>query len=390
MSDKKPSTKLIRGHSGGRLSPTVNPPVERASTLLFDDRASLYGPGRTYGRMGLGVHKELEAALCELECGSFTQLTPNGLSACTLAIAACVRSGDHVLVTDCVYGPTRRFCTKRLVEMGVSVSIFDPVIGASIEDLIQDNTKVIFLESPGSLTFEISDLPAISASARNRGISVIVDNTWGAGVFYQPLKLGADISVQALTKYVVGHADAFGGAIVCADSVHASKVKVCAEQWGITLGPDDAYLALRGTRTLVTRLNAHQTNALALAKWLATQQDVLSVMHPALPDAPGHDIWARDFTGSCGLFSLVLNDISDEALDIFLGGFQILKFGFSWGGFESLLNPADGRFERKYGLWAADEKPGRLIRVHVGLEDIDDLIDDFNNAFQQLRNHLSS
>ncbi len=389
MSDKKPSTKLIRSHSGGRLSPTVNPPVERASTLLFEDRSTLYGPGRTYGRMGLGVQKELEAALCELEGGHSTQLTPNGLSACTLAIASCVSSGDHVLLTDCAYGPTRRFCTKRLTEMGVSVSLFDPEVGENIENFVQETTKVIFLESPGSLTFEISDLPKIASIAKRRGISVIVDNTWGAGVYYHPLKLGADISIQALTKYVVGHADAFGGAIICGDTDHASKVSKCAEQWGFALGPDDAYLALRGMRTLITRLKAHEANALELASWLADRSEIKCVLHPALPDAPGHDIWKKDFSGSCGLFSIVMHEISDDALDAFLSGFQILKFGFSWGGYESLLNPADGHIKRQFGPWSTEESNGRLIRIHVGLEDVTDLNDDFVNAFARLRSHLS-
>ena len=390
MPDRKSSTKLIGNHTGGRLSPSVNPPVERASTLLFDDRASLYGSGRTYGRMGLAVHRELEAALCDLEGGVGAQLTPNGLSSCTLAIAACIRSGDHVLVTDCVYGPTRRFCTKRLRDMGVETSFFDPTIGTAIEDLIRENTTVIFLESPGSLTFEISDLPVISTIAKARGITVIVDNTWGAGVYYKPLLLGADISVQALTKYVVGHADAFGGSIVSADPAHEGKVRKCAEQWGISIGPDDAYLALRGLRTLVTRLKAHEAGALEIAALLANQEAISSVLHPALEGAPGHEIWARDFTGSCGLFSIVLSDISDAALDAFLSGFEILKFGFSWGGYESLLNPADDQFTRLYGEWSGATRPGRLVRVHIGLEHTSDLIADFERAFGALRTHLSS
>ena len=384
MSDDKPSTRLIRNHTGGRLSPTVNPPVERASTLLFEDRASLYGSGRTYGRMGLSVQRELSAALCDLESGVQAQLTPNGLSSCTLAIAACVSSGDHVLITDCVYGPTRRFCEKRLREMGVSATFFDPRIGGDIKDLIQENTSVIFLESPGSLTFEISDLPAISEVAKQHGVSVIVDNTWGAGVFYKPLQLGADISVQALTKYVVGHADAFGGAAICGDDVHAKKVKNCATEWGIALGPDDAYLALRGLRTMHTRLKAHEKSALELATWLATQQPVSTVLHPALKDFPDHSIWTRDFTGSCGLFSVVLHEMTDRDLDTFLSGFEVLKFGFSWGGYESLLNPADGHVVRAVGSWKNGERPGRLVRIHVGLENIEDLKADFERAFSRL------
>ena len=390
MPEKKPSTKLIHNQAGGRLLPTVNPPIERGSTLLMKDRAALYRDKPSYGRMGLAVHRELEAALSELEGGVGTQLTPNGLSACTLAIAACVKSGDHVLLTDNAYGPTRRFCTNRLKAMGVEVSFFDPNIGEAISELIQDNTTVIFVETPGSLTFELSDLPAISAAAKQRGVSVIVDNTWGAGVFYQPLKLGADISVQALTKYAVGHADAFGGAIMSDNSSHALQVKQCAEQWGITLAPDDAYLSLRGLRTLHARLAAHEAGALKLAKWLSAQADVQSVLHPALLEHPQHDIWIRDYSGSCGLFSFVLQQVSNDALDVFLSALELFGFGFSWGGYESLLNPADGEFRRTIGPWSEAEKPGRLIRVHVGLEDPEDLVNDMNAAFQQLRSHLST
>lgn len=390
MSDKKLPTRLIHNQTGGRLLPTVNPPVERGSTLLMKDRAALYRDKPSYGRMGLSVHRELESALAGLEMGSAAHLTPNGLSACTLAIAACVKAGDHVLVTDNAYGPTRRFCTKRLSEMGVQAEFFDPAIGAEIESLIKDNTAIIFLETPGSLTFELSDLPAIAEIAKAHKISIIVDNTWGAGVYYQPLSLGADISVQALTKYVVGHADAFGGAIISKDPAHAKKVKQCVEQWGITLAPDDAYLALRGLRTLHTRLNTHEKSALKLAEWITKQNEVLNVLHPSLPSHPQHHIWKRDYSGSCGLFSFILKDVPDTALDSFLDGFSLFGLGFSWGGFESLLNPADGEFSRSLGQWADGKRPGRLIRVHAGLEAPEDLIADMEAAFGRLRSHLST
>lgn len=391
MTDEKPSTKTIRNHSGGRLSSTVNPPIEKASTLLFHDRESLYEKGKTtYGRMGLSVHRELEAALIDLEGGFACQLTPNGLSACTLAIAANVKAGDHILVTDCVYGPTRRFCTQQLKRMGVRVTFFDPEIGTDIASLTEANTRAIFLESPGSLTFEMSDLPAIAKIAKPKDISIIVDNTWGAGVFYRPLELGADISVQALTKYPVGHADAFGGAIISANGAHAQKVKDCATQWGIALSPDDAYLALRGLRTMPTRLTAHEANALEIANWLASQEGVSEVIHPARAGSIGHETWKRDFTGSSGLFAFVLTDVTDELFDLFLGQFELIKMGFSWGGYESLLNPADGHFTRTCGRWAAGERPGRLVRLHVGLEHTDDIKADFEKALGVLRSHRSS
>jgi len=390
MREKKPSTKLIHNHTGGRLLPTVNPPIERGSTLLMQDRKAMYREKPSYGRMGLAVHRELETALTGLENGVHTQLTSNGLSACTLAIAACVKAGDHILVTDIVYGPTRRFCTKRLKAMGVEVSFFDPMIGAEIEAQIQDNTTAIFVETPGSLTFELSDLPAISSATKSRNISLIADNTWGAGVYYQPLKLGADISVQALTKYAVGHADAFGGAVISLDDTHARKVQKCAEEWGISLAPDDAYLALRGLRTLHARLAAHEANALKVAEWLNSRELVDTVLHPALASHPDHELWRRDYTGSCGLFSVLLKDLSDEALDVFLSGFELFGFGFSWGGYESLLNPADGEFTRSLGPWGSGEQPGRLIRLHIGLEDPDDLISDLEAAFGKLKSHLST
>ena len=390
MSEKKPSTKLIHRNSGGRLLPTVNPPVERASTLLMKDRASLYQDKPSYGRMGLAVHRELEEALSELESGCATQLTPNGLSACTLAIASCVKTGDHILVTDNAYGPTRRFCIKRLAAMGVDVTFFDPTIGVEIEELIRLNTSVIFLESPGSLTFELSDLPAIASIAKKHNASVIVDNTWGAGVFYRPLELGANISVQALTKYVVGHADAFGGAIISNDRSHETKVRHCAEEWGISLAPDDAYLCLRGLRTLHTRLRSHETNGLEVARWLHDQPLIKAVLHPALESHPQHNIWKRDYTGSCGLFSIVLEEMPDHALDTFLNTLELFSFGFSWGGYESLINPADSEFKRTIGPWSDGQRPGRLVRLHVGLEDANDLIDDLSSALEKLKNLQST
>lgn len=389
MSDKKLSTKLVTNHSGGRHAPTVNPPVERSSTLLFENRKDLYGEGQTYGRMGLSINRELEEGMCILEGGIDTKLTPNGLSACTLAIAACVKTGDHLLVSDNAYGPTRRFCDKRLSAMGVDVSYFDPTVGQDIADLFLENTKAIFVETPGSLTFELSDLPAISSAAKPKNISIIADNTWGAGVYYRPLLLGADISVQALTKYVIGHADAFGGAIVSSDREHAKKVKNCVEQWGIALGPDDAYLALRGLRTLKPRLDVHENNALEIAEWLSEQSAVKSILHPAHPSFAQHQLWKRDYSGSNGLFSIVLHDMPDNEFDDFLDGFELFKFGFSWGGYESLLNPADGHLTRQSGDWANGGRPGRLLRIHTGLEDPADLIADLDKAFTRIRSRRS-
>lgn len=373
-------TRLIHNRKGNPERRTVNPPVERASTVLLPDRKSLYGGGTGYGRMGLSVHRELEAALCELEGGKHARLTPSGLSACAVAIASVVEAGDHVLLSDSVYGPTRRFCEKRLPTMGISAARFNPRDLAALEAAITPETKLIVLESPGSLTFEISDTRAIVEIARKSGITTVMDNTWGAGVFHRPLDLGVDISLQALTKYVVGHADAFGGAVVTNNKKHAAAVEALTEDWGISLGPDDAYAALRGTRTLGTRLNAHEASALEVAHWLETQDDVSLVIHPALPNHPDHEIWKRDFSGSCGLFGFLLDAPEDSHVDAFLSALKLFKMGFSWGGFESLIIPCDEQLTRLPEDWT-QARQGRLVRLHAGLEDTADLIADLGHAF---------
>lgn len=376
-------TRLIHNRKGNPERRTVNPPVERASTVLLPDRQSLYGGGTGYGRMGLSVHRELEAALCELEGGKYARLTPSGLSACAVAIASVVEAGDHVLLSDSVYGPTRRFCEKRLPTMGVSAARFNPRDPEALKAAITPETRLIVLESPGSLTFEISDTPVIVEIARKAGITTVMDNTWGAGVFHRPLDLGVDISLQALTKYVVGHADAFGGAVVTNDKRHAAAIEALTEDWGISLGPDDAYAALRGTRTLGTRLKAHEASALEIANWLETQDDVSLVIHPALPNHPDHEIWTRDFSGSCGLFGFLLNAPEDAHVDAFLSALKLFKMGFSWGGFESLVIPCDEQLTRLPEDWTQARK-GRLVRLHAGLEDTADLIADLAQAFAVL------
>lgn len=380
-----PETRLIHTRAGRLDRVTVNPPIERASTVLFRDEATLYGAKPTYGRMGLTVHRELEAAMCELEGAAHTRLAGNGLQACALAIASCVSAGDHVLFTDSAYGPTARFCERRLKAMGVEAERFDPRDLAALEAKLRDNTTAIFLESPGSLTFEIADLPAIAALAKSRRIRIIFDNTWGAGLHHQPLALGADISVQALTKYVVGHADAFAGAVMTNDNGLAARIAAASEDWGISLAPDDAYLALRGLRSLKTRLKAHESAGLLLATWLAERPEVLAVLHPALPSFADHALWKRDFTGSNGLFSIILKPVPDGAMERFFGALSLFGLGFSWGGFESLIIPCDEQLTRLDADWTGRQPRGPLLRLHIGLEAVDDLAADLATGFAALK-----
>ncbi len=383
--DKDLRTRLVHTRSGGRLNPTVNPPVERASTLLMPDIGALYDAKTSYGRKGLAVHRELEAGLCTLENAISTRLTPNGLSACALAAASAVRAGDHILVADNVYGPSRRFCERRLPAMGVAATIFPARSGmAELEAMIRPETRAIYLESPGSLTFELCDTHAIVALAGKHGLTTIMDNTWGCGVLHRPLDLGIDISVQALTKYVVGHADSFGGAVMTASGRMSERVGAVADDWGLSLGPDDAWLALRGLRTLVPRLAQHDASGREIALWLRQQPGIAAVLHPALPDHPDHALWQRDFSGANGLFGFVLEDRGEAARQAFYANLALFGFGFSWGGYESLLIPADPRAKRCDGHWL-DPAKGTLARIHVGLEAPADLIADLDRALAAFR-----
>ena len=380
----KERTKLIAaGRPRRRPSHPVNHPVERASTILFptyDD----YTAGRaaiSYGRLGTSTHRALEETISSLEGGVETRLASSGLQACAAAILAFVQAGDQILMTDAAYDPTRKFAERFLKRFGVETVFYDPLIGERIGDLITERTKVVFLESPGSLTFEVQDVRAIADAAHAKGAVVVVDNTWAAGFYFKPLEHGADVSVQACTKYLVGHSDCLLGSITSADEGTAKAIFMALLQLGANVSADDAYLALRGMRTLAARMPQHEETGLKLAKWLAKRPEVASVIHPALKTCPGHAVWKRDFTGASGLFAVVLEPTPLPALKAFFNAFRLFGMGFSWGGFESLCIHVEPEKYREATSW---EAAGPVLRVHAGLEDADDLISDLDQAFAAL------
>ena len=355
---QKTETKLV--HAGRRSSQyhgVVNPPVFHASTILFD-------------------------SLAELEGGYGTLCVSSGASAITNAILAFVKPGDHILITDSTYFPTRNLCNTFLKRFGVETEYYDPTIGGDIAGLIRDNTVLIWCESPGSLTFEMQDIPAIAAAAHDRGVKVMLDNTWASPILCRPFELGVDVSVQAGTKYIVGHSDVMMGTITTATEEDLLTIKKQVLISGDAIGPDDCYLAQRGLRTLAVRMKQHHTSGLKVANWLQTRSEVTRVLHPALPDHPGHEIWKRDFSGACGLFSFVMQPVEKKQLANMVDNMDLFGMGFSWGGFESLILPSDPTKIRTATKWEDD---GQLIRLHVGLEDPDDLIADLEAGFERLK-----
>ncbi len=380
---QKDLTRLAHaGREPARQHGFVNTPIYRGSTVLFPSVAALEANDQdfTYGRLGTPTVKALETAIAELEGGHRTLLTPSGLSAIATALLAFVAAGDEVLVADTVYRPTRRFCDSVLRRLGVTIIYYDPVIGGAIKDLITKKTRVVFAESPGSQTFEVQDMPAIAAAAHAAGARVILDNTWATPLYFKSFAHGADVSIQAATKYIVGHADAMLGAITTTEETTPAVAKT-HEDLGLCPGPEDVYLGLRGLRSLGVRLERHQKSALELARWLAERPEVARVLHPALPSHPSHALWKRDFTGSSGLFSIVLKPVSHESLAAMLDGLELFGMGYSWGGFESLILPFDPRAYRTATTWQAE---GPAVRLHVGLEDVDDLKADLDAGFARL------
>lgn len=368
------SPETLVAHAGRhpeRQHGFVNTPVFRGSTVLFrtlDALEDQSAPHR-YGRNDNPTVLALCELVSELEGAAGTIVGPSGVAAVTTALMAVLKAGDEVLVTDSAYEPTRNFARETLAQFGISVRYYDPRIGAGIAGLFSDNTRAVMVESPGSLTFEMQDLPAIAAAAHRRDISVIVDNSWGTPLFHQPLALGADIVVHAGTKMFVGHSDVMIGT-ASANTSHIDRLKRMRNLLGVTVSPDDAYLTLRGLRTLALRMAEHSRRSQALAAWLEQQAEVLEVYHPALPSHPDHALWRRDFSGAGSLFAFRLKPRSRVALAAMVDGFQLFGMGYSWGGFESLCLPiAPGR-ARTAVPWTA---PGQMFRVHVGLEGLEDL-----------------
>lgn len=380
---QKDLTRLAHaGREPARHHGFVNTPIYRGSTVLFPTVAALESNDQdfTYGRLGTPTVKALEAAIAELEHGYRTLLTPSGLSAIVTALLAFVSSGDEVLVSDSVYRPTRRFCDSVLKRLGVKTIYYDPLIGAGIERLISKKTKAVFAESPGSQTFEVQDIPAIAEAAHAAAAVLILDNTWATPLYFKSFAHGADVSIQAATKYIVGHADAMLGAVTATEAASGAIAKT-HEDLGICPGPEDVYLGLRGLRSLGVRLERHQKSALEIARWLAERPEVARVIHPGLPSDPGHALWKRDFTGASGLFSIMLKPVPHERLAAMLDGLTLFGMGYSWGGFESLILPFDPGAYRTATTWRAE---GPALRLHVGLEDVEDLKADLEAGFARL------
>jgi cystathionine beta-lyase len=386
----KDDTKIVHGgRSNAKRHNVVNTPVYRASTIIFEDTEhmrsamdSALGERKKvmfYGRKGSPTSWTLEEAMTELEEGFDTVLAPSGLGAITTSLMAFLKAGDHLLMVDSVYEPTRYFCNVTLAKFGVKTTYYDPHIGEDIAELITPVTRVVFVESPGSHSFEIQDIPAISEAAHSfssQDIVVMADNTWGTPLFHKPLALGADISINACTKYIVGHSDVMLGSVTAVKK-HFPVLYDGRQQLGVAVSPDDAYLATRGLRTLGVRLKQHQVNAMKVATWFADRPEVETVLYPALPDDPGYKLWKRDFSGATGLFGVVFKQSSREAVSAMLNNLSCFSLGFSWGGYESLICPSVVSHIRTATTWT---HPEPSIRLHIGLEDPEDLISDLETA----------
>lgn len=386
-SKPKPATAVtLLGRDPKQHLGAVNTPVYRASTILFDSVADLEAsergefPGITYGLHGLPTVRDLQSAVATLEGGYAAVAVPSGLAAITLALLATTRAGDHVLVTDSAYGPTRRFCNQQLKRFGVEATYYDPLSGAGIEREFRASTRIVFTESPGSLSFEVQDLPAIAEVAHRRGALVVLDNTWATPLGFPAFARGADITVHAGTKYLGGHSDVLVGWVTCNEATYRDLHRMWTDM-GIAASSDDCFLALRGLRTLALRLERQTQSALTIANWLRQRAEVDEVIFPALEQSRGHALWRRDFSGACGLFGVILKPVPKVRVDAMLNGLRMFRMGWSWGGFESLIIPAHPERTRTATRW---EAPGPYLRLHVGLEDPQDLMADLGAGLGRL------
>ena len=388
MSKDKPETRLT---SEGRMSAehfgVINTPVYRASTILYPGLAALNANTQpyTYGRRGTPSTQSFEEAISSLEGAARTASVTSGVQAIALAILSVCGAGDHILVVDSCYEPTRTLCERSLKRFGIKTSYYAP--GDDIAAHLKPNTKAVFCESPGSLTFEVQDIAAIAKTAHahdngSGGASVLMDNTWATPLFFQPLAHGVDLSIQAATKYIGGHADVMLG-YVAANQRHAGRLHQLHGDLGLYASGDDCFLGLRGLRTLAVRLKQHQETGLKLARWLKGRPEVARILHPALPDDPGHALWKRDFSGACGLFGVVLKPVPEAAVAAFVDGLRHFGIGYSWGGFESLIVPA--HIKRTARPFHAE---GPVLRIHAGLEDAGDLIADLEQGLERLKAHI--
>ncbi|TNE35773.1 MAG: cystathionine beta-lyase [Alphaproteobacteria bacterium] len=380
----KDDTKVVvKGRHPQEQFGAVNPPVVHASTILYRDIEAFRNMDAyvSYGRHGSPSNFSLREAMADLEGGHASLLTSSGLAAVTTAILSFVQSGDHFLMVDTTYGPTRSFCRGALRRFGVETTFYDPLIGSEIKDLIRPNTKAIFMESPGSHTFEMQDVPAIVAAAKDAGdIITILDNTWASPLFYKPLAHDVDVCVHAATKYIVGHSDAMLG-VITSNEACWDRIDKMNRYMGGHAAPDDSYLGQRGLRTLSVRMARHEENAHKLITFLKSQPEVSRILYPGDPDDPGYEIWKRDFSGSSGLFGVVFNGGSQEQGDAFLSALAHFGLGFSWGGYESLMIPST-EIVRSVRKWQPE---GQSFRIHAGLEDADDLIADLEAGFRAWR-----
>jgi cysteine-S-conjugate beta-lyase len=380
----RPRSRLVHlGRDSEATHGFVNMPAYRGSTVLYPDVETIKTRNQryTYGTHGTPTTDALCEAWSDLAGAAGTVLLPSGLFAIVAALTTAVGAGDHLLVTDAAYQPARIYCDTVLKRMGVETTYYDPAIGANVGALLRANTRAILLEAPGSQSLDMQDVPAIAAAARERGVCVILDNTWATPLFFAPHAHGVDLAVEAGTKYLSGHSDLLLG-LVSANAAWFPRLHKLVDTLAVQPGPEDVYLALRGLRTMELRLREAERQALALAHWLKARAEVLAVIHPALPDYPGHEIWKRDFSGSSGLFSIVLRPVSERAVAALLDGLELFGMGYSWGGFESLVIPFDCSKYRTATHWAPG---GPTLRFSVGLEDIEDLKEDLDRGFARLR-----